>query len=167
MMWRFAPLIIVLLIALACAAVLLRGGTPPPASALIGRGVPATPIDGLDAAALKKPVVVVNFFASWCAPCADEQPLLAEMAGIYDVTLLGVAYKDNRADTDQWLSRHGNPFAALGRDLRGQAALDWGVYGVPETFILHDGVVVYRHVGPLTDKIIARDLAPLLKRGVR
>ncbi len=166
-MMRFAPLVIFLLLAAVMAVALLSGKAGKPPDAMIGKAVPAAVIDGLGADAMTHGVVVVNFFASWCAPCADEQPVLARMAKEYDVRMVGIAYKDSKDAIAAWLEKHGNPFDVIGHDVGGQAAIDWGVYGVPETYVLVDGVIVHRHVGLLDDAIVARDIAPLLNGGGR
>ena len=163
-MMRFAPLIVFLLLTAIMGVALLSGGAPKPPDAMVGRTMPQTQIQELDAAALQKGIVVVNFFASWCAPCADEQPVLARLAADHaDVRMVGIAYKDSAAEITSWLERHGNPFDLIGYDAQGAAAIDWGVYGVPETYVLVDGVIRHRHVGPLDDVMAARDIAPLLK----
>lgn len=108
--------------------------------------------------------VLVNFFASWCLPCVAEagQLLALKQRGI---TLWGVAYKDKEEHTARFLQQHGNPFTRIGRDADGKAALEFGVYGVPETYLVDkSGIVRWRWVGALTDGVIARALDPLLKQ---
>ena len=161
---RFAPLIVFLLIAVVMGTALLSGGAPQPPNALLGHAVPDVAIEGLDKSDLQKGTVVVNFFASWCAPCAQEQPVLTRLAAEHSyVRLIGIAYKDTKPAIAAWLSEHGNPFDVVGYDAKGAAAIDWGVYGVPETYLLIDGVIQHRHVGPLEDSAVERDFAPLLK----
>ena len=159
---RFLPLVIFLVLAAVMGVALSRGGAPKPPDVMVGQAVPAAPIEGLAAHHLRKGTAVVNFFASWCAPCALEQPLLSELRTQTGVTMLGVAYKDKTEDTVAWLEEHGNPFTVVGRDPQGAAAIDWGVYGVPETFVVVDGVIVYRHVGPLDAQTMAREMLPFL-----
>jgi cytochrome c biogenesis protein CcmG/thiol:disulfide interchange protein DsbE len=116
-----------------------------------------------DLAAANQPVLV-NFFASWCLPCvAEAEQLLAlKQRG---VALWGIAYKDREADTARFLQQHGNPFTRIGRDADGKAALEFGVYGVPETYLVdRAGIVRWRWVGALTEVVIARALNPLLKQ---
>lgn len=111
--------------------------------------LPTTEGGTLAASQLKGPLLV-NFWASWCAPCLQEHPLLMELARS-GVTVIGINYKDEPAAAEQWLARHGNPFKRVARDADGRAGLDWGVYGVPETFLLDaDGVIRHKHIGPLT-----------------
>lgn len=141
-------------------------------SVLIDRAVPAFALDiqagmeGFGAAELAtagRPVLV-NFFASWCLPCVAEatQLLALQKRG---VALWGVAYKDRDADTARFLKQHGNPFTRVGRDTEGKAALEFGVYGVPETYLIDKaGIVRWRWVGALTDAVVARALNPLLKQ---
>ncbi len=164
---RFAPLVVFLLLALALGTALLSGGAAKPPDVMVGRALPQTPVSGLDLAMLGRGTVIVNFFASWCAPCADEQPVLARLAGQTSAPLVGIAYKDKSEAVREWLDAYGNPFDALGFDAQGGAAIDWGVYGVPETYVLVDGVIRHRHVGPLDDAAVARDIAPLLPEAVR
>lgn len=166
-MMRFVPLIVFLVLALALGAGLLSGGARQPPDVMVGREVPQARIEGVDPAELGREVVVVNFFASWCAPCAEEQPVLAKLAQDSAVRMVGIAYKDTREAVDAWLSVHGNPFDVLGNDAQGLAAIDWGVYGVPETYVLVDGVIRHRHVGPLDEQTAARDIAPLLRGEVQ
>lgn len=133
-------------------------------STLIGRPVPAftlpplegltadgKPVPGLTAADLKGTVTVVNVWASWCAPCRDEHPLLLELARMPGVRVVGINYKDQPENARRFLGALGNPFAAVGVDTSGRAAIDWGVYGVPESFIVApDGTIAHKHVGPLS-----------------
>jgi cytochrome c biogenesis protein CcmG/thiol:disulfide interchange protein DsbE len=165
-MMRFIPLIVFLLLALFMGVALLSGGAPQPPSAMVGRAVPAAALDGIAPETLNKGTAVVNFFASWCAPCAQEQPVLARLAAAHPaVTVVGIAYKDTPDAIDAWLADHGNPFAAIAHDASGAAAIDWGVYGVPETYVVIDGIIRHRHVGPLEDDTVARDFVPLLEEG--
>ena len=145
---------------------LLRLFTGDPArvpSALIGRAVPAfdlaplpglvaagAPVPGLSAASLKGRVSVVNVWASWCGPCRAEHPALMELAR-EGASVVGINYKDNPENARRFLGQLGNPFSAVGIDPNGRAAIDWGVYGVPETFIIGaDGTIRHKQIGPLT-----------------
>jgi cytochrome c biogenesis protein CcmG, thiol:disulfide interchange protein DsbE len=133
-------------------------------SALIGREAPQTdlpaveglerngrPVPGIAAADFKGTVTVLNVWASWCVPCHDEAPLLLQLAGDPRIRVVGINYKDQPDNARRFLGRYGNPFAASGADANGRAAIEWGVYGVPETFIIgRDGHIAYKLVGPIT-----------------
>ncbi|HZF75119.1 MAG TPA: DsbE family thiol:disulfide interchange protein [Acetobacteraceae bacterium] len=143
-------------------------------SALIGRPVPdfaLPPVEGAempgfsqaDLARLGGPVLV-NFWASWCVPCIVEHPQLMRLSR-EGITVAGIAYKDRDADSVGFLRRHGNPFRLLAKDQPGRTAIDWGVYGVPETYLVdRQGIIRWRFAGPITDEVLAQDLRPLLRR---
>ena len=106
--------------------------------------------------------LLVNFFASWCVPCRAEAPALAMISK--DIAIFGIAYKDRNEDTAEFLRQFGNPYQAIGMDIDGRTGIRWGVYGVPETYLLDaDGIVVLRHAGPLTRGIIDNTIMPALK----
>jgi cytochrome c biogenesis protein CcmG/thiol:disulfide interchange protein DsbE len=138
---------------------------------LSGKHVPSFALPGLNgpgfmAADLARTggPVLVNFFASWCVPCVEENPMLMQLqkAG---VVIWGIAYKDVPQDTLNFLRDHGDPFARLAQDQPGRVAIDWGVTGVPESFLIDDkGIVRWHMPGPLTPKIVARQLMPALKQ---
>ena len=108
-------------------------------------------VPGLDPANFKGEVSVVNVWASWCVPCHDQAPLLTELAKNNRLQLIGINYKDAPDNAQRFLGRYGNPFASVGVDGNGRAAIEWGVYGVPETFIVgRDGKIAYKLVGPIT-----------------
>ncbi len=162
------PLLAFIALAILMGLALLRGGSDPAASssALTGKRVPIfTFSDFSDRDLRSDKASLVNFFASWCTPCAAEQPLLQEVSRRRDVVVYGIAYKDTVEATKSWLEREGNPFRAVGHDPRGTMAIDWGVYGVPETFLVSaGGIIVYRHVGPLTKEIWEANFVPLLEK---
>lgn len=160
---RFLPLAVFFIMALLVAIPLWQGGAPPPPDVMTGRAVPLTVIDGIDPALLQDGAVLVNFFASWCVPCAVEQPVLAQIRVENTVPMLGIVYKDTPEAIAAWLDKHGNPFHVVGWDQTGAAAIDWGVYGVPETYLVIDGILRWRHVGPLDAATYRRDLLPLLQ----
>jgi cytochrome c biogenesis protein CcmG, thiol:disulfide interchange protein DsbE len=149
-------------------------------SALIGRPAPQTnlppiagldrdgaPVPGLDPAAFKGAVTIVNVWASWCVPCHDEAPMLMQLAQDKRVRLVGINYKDDPGNARRFLGRYGNPFAAAGADENGRAAIEWGVYGVPETFIVgRDGHIAYKLVGPITADNFFSQLAPQIDKAV-
>ncbi|HEX7533551.1 MAG TPA: DsbE family thiol:disulfide interchange protein, partial [Methyloceanibacter sp.] len=107
---------------------------------------------------------IVNVFASWCLECQEEHPLLVALAEEPGVRLFGIDYKDDAAAARRFLGRYGNPYARVGADSSGRTAIDFGVYGVPETYVITpDGRIAFRQVGPLSETIIKEKLLPLLK----
>lgn len=149
-------------------AVGLRNDPREVPSPLIGKPAPAFDLALLDGSArlsadsLRGQPLLVNFWASWCPPCLVEHPLLMRLAR-EGVQIVGLDYKDDAAAARAWLTRHGNPYLTVATDPEGQAGLDWGVYGVPETFVLDAaGTIVYKHIGPLTDEAWRERIQPLL-----
>ena len=152
-------------------------------SALIGRPAPQTPlpplegltdngaaIPGLDPAAFKGKVSIVNVWASWCVPCHDEAPLLTELGRDKRLQIVGINYKDAADNARRFLGRYGNPFGIVGVDVNGRASIEWGVYGVPETFIVgREGTIVYKLVGPVTsdniNTVLRTEIDKALKAG--
>ncbi len=143
-------------------------------SALINKPVPdftLQPVSGLDIPGLATAdlrtgkVAVVNVWASWCAPCRIEHPLLTELARRPDITLLGINYKDEPENAVRFLGVLGQPFAAIGSDRDGRTAVNWGVYGVPETFVVDgQGFIRYKHIGPLTPEAITGKLSAEIEK---
>ena len=112
-------------------------------------------------------VKLVNYWASWCAPCRVEHPALEKLAA-EGVTILGINYKDDPAKALNFLSELGDPYAALGADAKGRTALDWGVYGVPETYVIDaDGKVVLRFAGPITERVLREKIRPAMAEAAR
>lgn len=108
-------------------------------------------------------VVLVNVFASWCVPCRAEHPYLMRLARDRVVPIYGINYKDKRADALAWLQELGSPYIAIGADESGRVAIDWGIYGVPETFVVdQNGVIRYRQVGPVFPKVLDDEILPLI-----
>ncbi len=108
---------------------------------------------------------IVNVFASWCVPCLEEHPMLMALAQEPGFRIYGINYKDDPASARRFLGRYGNPYARVGADRSGRTAIDFGVYGVPETFVISgDGKIAFRHVGPLTEEAIATKILPLMRR---
>ena len=144
-------------------------GRPAPAFALAsleGLQADGRPVPGLSQADLKGRVTIVNVWASWCAPCRQEHPLLMDLARTGAARVVGINYKDNPENARRFLGALGNPFAAVGVDPNGRAAIDWGVYGVPETFIVGpDGTIRHKHVGPLTPETLPGFQAALRSAG--
>lgn len=124
----------------------------------------STPDRQISVADLKGKVSLVNVWASWCVACRDEHPLLVELAGRGLVPIFGLNYKDERADALAWLSRYGDPYTDSIFDAQGAAGLDWGVYGVPETFVLDkQGRIRYKHIGALDADDIQHTLLPIIQ----
>jgi cytochrome c biogenesis protein CcmG, thiol:disulfide interchange protein DsbE len=156
---------------------LYRLGTGDPSvlpSALIGHPAPVTdlpplpgverngkPIPGVSNATFQGAVTLVNVWASWCVPCRDEVPFLEQLSKDKRIQLVGINYKDAPEDARRFLNRFGNPFVANGRDASGRTSIDWGVYGVPETYVIgRDGRIAYKLVGPVTADNLVRTLEP-------
>ena len=96
-------------------------------------------------------IVLVNFFATWCKPCRDEHAFIKRFSNEKKIKVIGINYKDNQKKTINWLNNLGNPYSNVPLDKDGKIAIDWGVYGIPETFIVNsEGIIKYRHVGPIT-----------------
>lgn len=119
--------------------------------------------DGFDSAGMRGEPWLLNVWASWCGPCIEEHPQLVAFARASDVPVVGLNYKDDPADAKAWLVRHGDPFATVLSDAKGAVGLDYGVYGVPETFLIGpDGTVRWKHVGPMDESVLRDDLLPLV-----
>jgi len=127
--------------------------------------VPELGVPGFDTAALKGEVTVVNVFASWCIPCRDEHPLLVALKEVSGVRLFGINQSDAPENARAFLAELGNPYDAVGADRDRRVSIDWGVYGVPETFVVDaEGVITFKHVGPLTPTAIETELMPAIER---
>ncbi|MGO6819725.1 DsbE family thiol:disulfide interchange protein (plasmid) [Rhizobium leguminosarum] len=142
---------------------------------MAGRRHPAVdlaPLAGLQAPSLNDQrldghIAVVNIFASWCVPCRLEHPALMELAKDPRIKLVGINYKDAPEKAAAFLQENGNPFAAIGIDTTGRSSIDWGVYGVPETFVIdRTGRIVLRHVGPIDEKSLTMDILPVLEENI-
>jgi len=106
---------------------------------------------------------LVNFWASWCAPCRAEAPMLERMADEMGIAIIGINYKDQPIQAGTFLEQFGDPFIKIGADFSGRNAIDWGVTGVPETFILNgDGKILFRYPGPITESVLTNRILPLL-----
>lgn len=150
-------------------------------SALIGRQAPKTDlpalegltrdgkaVPGLNNATFTGNVTLVNVWASWCVPCHDEAPLLEELAKDKRIQIVGINYKDAPDNARRFLNRYGNPFVAAGVDANGRASIDWGVYGVPETFLIgRDGAIAYKLVGPITAENLKAVLEPEIEKALK
>jgi cytochrome c biogenesis protein CcmG/thiol:disulfide interchange protein DsbE len=145
-------------------------------SALVGKPAPAfdlPPLEGVGVPGLKGTdlagkVTVVNVFASWCGPCRLEHPQLLALAKDDRVRLVGINYKDVSANARRFLDELGNPYAAIGVDRNGRAAIDWGVYGVPETFIVDaNGIVRHKHIGPIDAGALEDRVRPAIEAALK
>jgi cytochrome c biogenesis protein CcmG/thiol:disulfide interchange protein DsbE len=183
--WRRRLIVLIpLALFLALTAVfMIRLGAGDPSripSALIGHVAPQTnlpaltglaregkAVPGLDSAAFMGEVTVLNVWASWCVPCRDEAPLLVALATDRRVRVAGINYKDQPDNARRFLGRYGNPFAANGIDDNGRAAIEWGVYGVPETFVIgRDGRIAYKLIGPITPDNLETVLKPEIEKAL-
>lgn len=164
------PLLAFVGLALALAYGLTRDPREVP-SALIGKPVPAfglPPVQGrtlgLASADLAGEVSLVNVFASWCAACRDEHPLFMRLKAAGTVPIHGLDYKDRPEDAAAWLDELGDPYTRTGADRSGRVAIDWGVYGVPETFVIgKDGRIAHKHIGPVTERDLRDTILPLVR----
>jgi cytochrome c biogenesis protein CcmG/thiol:disulfide interchange protein DsbE len=175
--WVIAPVLVFAALVGLFAFALETGDPSKLPSALIGKPVPATsfpaveglresekPVPGFTSSDLAGgKVSVINFWASWCAQCADEQALLLQLREQAGVPLYGVNYKDEAAAARRFLGRYGNPFKAVGTDANGRNAIEWGVYGMPETFVVNgNGQIVFKHVGAVTPESLQTRLIPAI-----
>ncbi|HEY4983180.1 MAG TPA: DsbE family thiol:disulfide interchange protein [Pseudolabrys sp.] len=150
-------------------------------SALIGQPAPKTElpplaglerdgkaVPGLSNATFMGAVTLVNVWASWCVPCADEVPFLEQLSKDKRIQLVGINYKDAPANARRFLNRYGNPFMASGTDENGRTSIDWGVYGVPENFLIgRDGRIAYKLVGPITADNLVKVLEPEIEKALK
>jgi cytochrome c biogenesis protein CcmG/thiol:disulfide interchange protein DsbE len=174
------PLVVFLALVLLFLIRLYSGDPSRIPSALIGHPAPQTvlppvagldrngaPVPGIDPANFAGAVTILNVWASWCVPCHDEAPLLLELARDPRLRVIGINYKDEPDNARRFLGRYGNPFAAAGADRSGRAAIEWGVYGVPETFLVgRDGHIAYKLVGPITADNLATVLMPEIEKAL-
>ncbi|MCQ1854800.1 DsbE family thiol:disulfide interchange protein [Neorhizobium galegae] len=142
-------------------------------SALIGKKAPSLalpPLEGSNTAALTTAAIagkltLVNVFASWCVPCRQEHPILKELANDSRLTIVGINYKDRNDNTLRFLGELSNPYKAIGVDPNGKAAIDWGVYGIPESYLVApDGTILYKRVGPFDARSLTQDLMPAIEK---
>jgi len=172
--WLLVPLAVFLALA---ALFYFRLGAGDPSripSAILGKAVPdfaLPPIregagPGLSDEDLAEGVHVVNIWASWCGPCRLEHPILTRLSEDGRFALAGINYKDAPDNATRFLGALGNPYDRIGADREGTAAIDWGVYGVPETFIVKDGVIVHKFIGPLSEEGLEADFLPALEKAL-
>ena len=114
---------------------------------------------------MKGKVWIFNVWASWCVACLEEHPLLVELSKRNLVPIVGLNYKDNRAEALQWLQKRGDPYTLSAEDAEGRVGIDYGVYGVPETYVIDkEGVIRFKRIGPVTPKVLDEQILPLVKR---
>ena len=167
------PLSVFLVMAVYFAVGLTKDSTVLP-SALIDKPVPEfslPPIEGgpgkgFSSADLRAGgVSVINVFASWCGPCRTEHPFITRLATLKVAKVYGLNYKDNPKNALRWLRERGDPYAAHGVDNDGRVSIDWGVYGIPETFVVDGrGMIRYKHVGPINGDILEDEILPVIKK---
>jgi cytochrome c biogenesis protein CcmG, thiol:disulfide interchange protein DsbE len=173
------PLVVVGLLGLLFAVALRSGDPSRLPSALIGKPAPEfllPPVEGLSrdgkpvpgfatADLAKGDPAIVTVWASWCPPCVQEQPTLVSFRARHNIRLLGINYKDAPANAARFLARLGNPFDAIGADTTGRVAIDWGVYGVPETYVVNGrGEIIYKLVGPVTEQALDKQILPIIEK---
>src|ERR1700674_5367624 len=180
---RLVPLLPLIGFLALAALFLVRLGSGDPGripSALIGRPAPMTslaavpglerdgkPLPGLDPAEFQGHVSLVNVWASWCVPCHDEVPFLQQLAQNPRIRLVGINYKDQPDNARRFLNRYGNPFVAAGADHNGRAAIEWGVYRVPETFLVaRDARIAFKLVGPIGAENFANQVKPQIEKAL-
>jgi len=167
------PALVFLVVAGLFLVAIFRGDASLVPSPLIGRDVPVFSLPAIEGTGLagfantdlgRDVPVIVNVWASWCVPCRDEHAVLTALKTKTDVSIFGLNYKDTGEGARQFLAELGNPFTRLGADVSGRVGIDWGVYGVPETYIVDGkGRIAYKHVGPLTMQIVNDELLPALR----
>jgi cytochrome c biogenesis protein CcmG, thiol:disulfide interchange protein DsbE len=181
-LWRALPLLLFGTVAVLFMVALQKGDPSRVPTVLLGKPAPSVdlppleglveggrPIPGLTRGDLAtgKPVVV-NFWASWCPPCVQEHPFLVDLKKRTGVTLVGINHKDQAAGARRFLGRYGNPYDRVGADVPGRTAIDWGVVGMPETFVLNGrGEIVAKHTGPITAETLEKTILPALARAER
>jgi len=142
-------------------------------SALIGKTAPSLtlpPLEGSNTAALtdaaiKGKLTLVNVFASWCVPCRQEHPILKQLVNDSRLNIVGINYKDRNDNALRFLGELGNPYKAIGVDPNGKAAIDWGVYGIPESYLVGpDGTILYKKVGPFDERSLTQQLLPAIEK---
>lgn len=176
--WIVAPVLIFGAVA-GLFAFALRSGDPSRLpSAFIGKPAPSLQLATLEGLSDGKPipafdnaklasgkVSIVNYWASWCAPCVQEHPLLLDLKDKAGIDVYGVNYKDSPDDAIRFLGRYGNPYTAVGTDTTGRNGIEWGVYGTPETFVINGrGQIVYKHIGPISEQSLATQLMPAIEK---
>ena len=167
----YIPLLVFLVMAVFFAIGLTMNPRDIP-SPLIGKPVPEFSLPpvkggtlGLASAGLRGEVSIVNVFASWCVACREEHPILMGLGKTGIVPIHGLNYKDKPDDARAWLDEMGDPYTRIGADISGRVAIDWGVYGVPETFVIdRDGLIVHKHIGAITPEALRKTIMPIIDK---
>lgn len=178
--WAVWPLVVFVALSVVFAVMLFTSDPQRLPSALVGRSMPEITLPAIEALKTTQgdevpglavadfqrgDVSILNVWASWCAPCHEEHPVLTALAAETKAPLYGILYKDEAPKARRFLGRYGNPFVAIGNDIDGRAAIDLGVYGVPETYIVDgSGQIVYKHVGPISEADMQQTLIPIIER---
>ena len=171
-MKRFLLPLIIFLVMVGFLAVGLHLDPREVPSPLVGKPAPAFDLPRLDQPektfspkAMLGQVWLLNVWASWCGACREEHPLLVALSKAKLVPLYGMDYKDTRAEAQQWLNEGGNPYVANAMDIDGRVGIDYGVYGVPETYVIDKaGVIAYKQIGPITEQVLRNKIMPLVER---
>ena len=173
-LWLLLPLVGFVALAILFIARLNAGDPSRVPSALLNKPVPEfslPPIEegaeaGLSSADLSKGLHLVNVWASWCVPCRLEHPILIKLSADKRFDLVGINYKDVPENAQRFLGALGNPFVKVGADREGKTGIDWGVYGVPETFVVKDGIILHKFIGPLSEDGLKTDLMPAIEKAL-
>ena len=168
---RYLPLLVFFVIAVFLGIGLTMNPRDIP-SPLIGKPVPQFSLPpvkgrtaGLATADLRGQVSIVNVFASWCVACREEHPILMQLSKQAVMPIHGLNYKDKPGDAQAWLDELGDPYTRTGADINGRVAIDWGVYGVPETFVVdREGRIAYKHIGPITAEVLRDKIMPMVTK---
>ena len=171
-MKRFLLPLIIFLVMVGFLAVGLHLDPREVPSPLVGKPAPAFDLPLLDQPEktfspkqMLGQVWLLNVWASWCVACREEHPLLVALSKAKLVPIYGMDYKDTRAEAQQWLNEGGNPYAANAMDIDGRVGIDYGVYGVPETYVIDKaGVIAYKQIGPITEQVLRNKIMPLVER---
>jgi cytochrome c biogenesis protein CcmG/thiol:disulfide interchange protein DsbE len=134
---------------------------------LAGATKDGAPVPALTTQTARGKLTLVNFWASWCVPCRQEHPVILQLSKDPRITVVGVNYKDGAENALRFLGELGNPFSAIGLDPAGRMAIDWGVYGIPESYLVGpDGTILYKRVGPFDDKSLTEGLYPAIEKAL-
>ena len=166
---KFLPLIIIFVICIFF-FFSLNNDTTKLSSPLVGKEVPKFTVDRLfkngkmtNKDLISDDPIILNIWSSWCIPCRAEHDVLMVLSELYHVNIYGINYKDNEAEAKKFIQGLGNPFKKIGVDTSGRSAIDLGVYGVPETFIIQNGIIMYKHIGPIHMNELDDKILPIIK----